>query len=416
MSRLVTIPELPGRGRLGRHIEHDPKSRAFEATTRLSPIRSHQWERHVPPFDQGELGSCTGNAMAGCLATGPHYKADRKVDESLAVEIYSHATRLDYIRGHYPPEDTGSSGLAVAKAASRMGLVHAYHHAFSLHGTLAALSLVGPVILGTAWYAAFDEPVGPQAELRIGGEVRGGHEVQLLGVDVEAKTIRGCNSWGDGENAQFGPKGESAVSQLVPTVRTTPTLREFATALLAVWPEATKGGAGVLWAQYASETGDGLHCYGWNLANVKWTKGCGLDYQALHGVWEIINGQRVEIPPDNPGSWFRVYPSLEEGMASFVDSKRRGQWRSTWPFVEAVDPDGYARELRRMFYYTAPVETYVASMKAKLAKWMASDAFDSALLALGEVPPDAETQPIIHVLHYDEVPDTEPAPPGDDAA
>lgn len=203
MRRLQHIPELPGAGRLGRHIEHDVRSRAYEATTRASPIRTHFWERHVPPFDQGAIGSCTGNAMAGCLATGPHFQPGRVVNEALAVQIYSSATHLDYIAGSYPPDDTGSSGLAVAKAAAKMGLIHAYHHAFSLQGALAALSLVGPVIIGVNWYEGFDAPVGDSAELRITGEVRGGHEVQLLGVDMEQKLVRGVNSWG----SSWGDRG-----------------------------------------------------------------------------------------------------------------------------------------------------------------------------------------------------------------
>lgn len=196
MKRVIRISERPGVGRLGRHIEHDPRSRVFEATTRKSPLRSQLWKRYVPPFDQGELGSCTGNAMAGVLATGPHYRSDRVVDEALAVEIYSRATRLDYITGHYPPEDTGSSGLAVAKAAAKMGLIHAYHHAFSLHSTVAALGSVGPLIIGVNWYEGFDSPSGPDGLLEIAGDVRGGHEVELLGVDVDEHTVRGVNSWG----------------------------------------------------------------------------------------------------------------------------------------------------------------------------------------------------------------------------
>jgi hypothetical protein len=146
--------------------------------------------------------------MAGALATGPHFQPGRVVDEAFAVKLYSQATYLDYIGGHYPPEDTGSTGLAVAKAASRMGFIHAYHHAFSLQGALAALSNVGPVIIGVNWYAGFDEPVGPHAELQIGGDVRGGHEVELLAIDVDARMVRGVNSWGSG----WGDKGYFTLS------------------------------------------------------------------------------------------------------------------------------------------------------------------------------------------------------------
>lgn len=206
--KVVHILEQPGRGRLGRHVEHDPESRRFEATTRRSPLRTQIWERHVPPFDQGEIGSCTGNALAGCLATGPHFQTGRVVDENLAVSIYERATHLDAIPGHYPPDDTGSSGLAVCKAAAKMGLIHAYHHAFTLHSALAALGSVGPIIIGVNWYAGFDEPVGTSAELVISGEVRGGHEVELLGVDVDTKTVRGCNSWG----VDWGDRGYFTMS------------------------------------------------------------------------------------------------------------------------------------------------------------------------------------------------------------
>jgi hypothetical protein len=134
--------------------------------------------------------------MAGCLATGPHFQSGRVVNEDLAVQIYSLATRLDAIPDHYPPADTGSSGLAAAKAAARMKLIHAYHHAFSLHGALSALANVGPTIAGMNWYEGFDKPVGPKAELQIAGGVRGGHEVELLAIDVDVQLVRGCNSWG----------------------------------------------------------------------------------------------------------------------------------------------------------------------------------------------------------------------------
>ncbi len=159
-----------------------------------APIVSRAWRRHGDPFNQGDVGSCTGNAMAGCLNTEPFFTPGRILTEDDALSLYKLATRLDKIPGHYPPEDTGSSGLSAAKAAFRSGLISAYHHAFGLHAVLAALGH-GPGILGIPWFEGFDSP-GPRGMLTIAGEVRGGHEVELLEVDVVAKTVRGVNSWG----------------------------------------------------------------------------------------------------------------------------------------------------------------------------------------------------------------------------
>jgi len=187
---LILIPEKRP-GRLGRHVEHDPASKAFATTHATAPLVSALHARTVLPFDQGELGSCTGNAMAGLLSTAPF---SLELTEDDAVTLYKAATKLDKIPGHYPPDDTGSSGLAVAKAAHNRGWLRAYHHAFTLHAALASLGRV-PTIAGINWYEGFDRP-GSHGELLIAGSVRGGHEVELLGIDVEAQTVRGCNSWG----------------------------------------------------------------------------------------------------------------------------------------------------------------------------------------------------------------------------
>jgi hypothetical protein len=184
--------------RLGRHVEHDHRSRGYEVTTHRLALANKVWNRDVPAFDQGDLGSCTGNAMAGVLVSEPFFEKERTVDEHLAVLIYSAATRLDYISGHYPPEDTGSSGLAVAKVSHKLGYISGYRHAFSLRGCLSALSYTGPVIIGLNWYDSFDSPVGMGAELSISpnASVRGGHEVELLGIDIDTSMIFGINSWG----------------------------------------------------------------------------------------------------------------------------------------------------------------------------------------------------------------------------
>ena len=186
--------------RLGRHIEHDERSRAFPAA-RAPKVVSVMHTRHCAPFDQGQTGSCTGNAEAGVLMTDPLFMTGRSLSESDAVVLYEKATHLDRIKGVYPPDDTGSSGLAVMKAAKALGYITGYQHAFGLQHALEALVLA-PVITGVSWYEGFDEP-DADGNVAISGSIRGGHEFEVVGIDAEARTVRACNSWG----ADWGDHG-----------------------------------------------------------------------------------------------------------------------------------------------------------------------------------------------------------------
>jgi hypothetical protein len=213
--------------RLGRHLEHDPMSKAFsvDMTGHLDTATFHStsWEVQCDAFDQGEIGSCTGNAMGALLMTGPFAEttrkiAERDITEAECIELYKLATTLDRIPGEFPPEDTGSSGLAVAKAAKKMGLISAYHHAFTMRAALKALQS-GPVITGFGWYDSFDEPDADGfVYVKPGSVVRGGHEVMVHkliiehlrngDIDEEISYIELRNSWGLG----FGINGDFKMS------------------------------------------------------------------------------------------------------------------------------------------------------------------------------------------------------------
>lgn len=177
---------------------------------------------------------------------------------------------------------------------------------------------------------------------------------------------------------------------LVPTVHTPITPVGFARAVLKVWPEASKEACGILWAHFGVETGIGNACWNWNLGNVKYTRGCGYDYVALVGNREATpDGVFYETAKSNPASWFRAYPNFEAGMKAFVDSKTAGQWKSTKPFVEAGDPEGYAAELKRHGYYTAPLKAYADGMRAWFNRWMKLGAWEEA------TDPAPDTEPVI---------------------
>lgn len=195
------IEQHPSRigGTLGRHVEHDPRSRTFRAT--LSPeIRTVRHRRYGHIFDQGELGSCTGNALAGALNTVPTHRRGVTLHEPDAVSLYAAATALDSFDGTYPPDDTGSSGLAVCKAGVAAGYLASYQHTFTVEEALAALTLRS-VITGVAWYESFDRP-DADGIVTVAGEIRGGHEFEMLailrvGATLDDTVVEAANSWGD---------------------------------------------------------------------------------------------------------------------------------------------------------------------------------------------------------------------------
>jgi hypothetical protein len=181
---------------LGRLVEHDERSRLYQAA-QAGTQRSVLWAHHAPVLDQGQLGSCTGNALAQCLNTD-YFTTSRKgryLTETDAVELYSSATKLDGIPGNtYPPTDGGSSGLGVCKAGKKLGYLTGYKHTFSFTSFTAALQLQ-PVIVGTSWYEGmfktdrdgFVKPVGALA---------GGHEYAVIGVQYETQVLTFLQSWG----------------------------------------------------------------------------------------------------------------------------------------------------------------------------------------------------------------------------
>lgn len=187
---------IPGR-RLGRHIRHDSESWHYQAA-QATALRTTEHKRSgAPYFDQGNLGSCTGNAITAAMMTDPLFHADRVLDETVARLVYSAGTRNDNASGAWPPTDTGSSGLGVCKAAKAVGMIRGYTHTFSLKAALAAL-VIQSGITGINWYSSFDEPAADGVlTIASSAYVRGGHELVVRRVDVEQQLIGGDNSWGD---------------------------------------------------------------------------------------------------------------------------------------------------------------------------------------------------------------------------
>jgi len=204
------IPEqvVPGK-RLGRHILRDTRALAYPhpplAYGRVLSDALHT--RYIPILDQGNTGSCTGNAETGALGTIPVYDAlppgHPVLNEAFARDtIYHLATTLDGYPGTFPPDDTGSDGQSAAKAAQKLGLLSGYTWAATVQLIAVALQ-DGPVCIGINWYDSMDSPgAGGLITISPGAQVRGGHELVLRGVMVLGRLFRGDNSWG-----AWGDKG-----------------------------------------------------------------------------------------------------------------------------------------------------------------------------------------------------------------
>ncbi len=191
----IQIPETPVTGkRLGRHVEHDPRSRNFTAEVALQ-VTSVTHAATGLPLNQGQIGSCTANALCGALDSAPDYAGGVALTEQDAISLYELETQLE--GQPYPPNDPGGSGLMVCKAAKQRGMISSYKHAFGIDQALAALVL-RPVITGINWYTSFDtpDPASGLVAIASGATVRGGHEVVADGIDADNRLVWLWNSWG----------------------------------------------------------------------------------------------------------------------------------------------------------------------------------------------------------------------------
>jgi hypothetical protein len=185
---------------LGRKVNHDPRSLAYRFDTTGITVQSVKHTRRIPVLDQGNLGSCTGNAGIGALGTEPIYGTfpTTPLDEAAAINLYSAATVIDGSPGSYPPDDTGSDGLSIAKVLKSRGLISGYTHTFTLDDALKALQ-VTPVIVGVNWYNNMFSPAADgTVTIPNGDAVAGGHEFVLDEVDVARQAVGATNSWGTG--------------------------------------------------------------------------------------------------------------------------------------------------------------------------------------------------------------------------
>lgn len=212
--------------RLGRHVNHDVRNARQEYAVAPLPsrvVRSVEWTRRVPIFDQGQVGSCTFNAAAGCFGTDGRGRTGSNMahvavadtydvftsgdyvvqEDPFVIKGYTLTTKLDPFPGDMPTNDTGSDGPSAAKALVTLGLAQKYNHAFSLDALKAALQ-DGPVMWGTVWLnSMYDLDAHDVLVVDTASGEAGGHEMAVTGWDSVSGVFKVANSWGE----SFGDHG-----------------------------------------------------------------------------------------------------------------------------------------------------------------------------------------------------------------
>jgi hypothetical protein len=190
--------------RLGRIQEHDSRSWAFAfAAAAKPPDATIIWEDLAPVLDQGDLGGCVGWTGADILNTEIFKPVRTRLNKGKFFQnadgknFYHFSTIADSIPGAFPPDDTGSSGLGLAKALLKLGLITRYTHAFSWNAYLTAIA-TQPLAAGTLWTKQMSNPDN-NGVVRVGeltdANIDGGHEFMIRGRIATTKLNLCRNHW-----------------------------------------------------------------------------------------------------------------------------------------------------------------------------------------------------------------------------
>lgn len=185
--------------RLGRHVLHDVRSRGFAVA---APVDQSTWVTKTiriydPKVNPNQChGECTGVSKAVQFNAVGNRKTGVVLDMDDAHKIYSRATQLDPFEGEWPPTDTGSCGLAVAKAAQEQGLGGEYRWIFGGADEIVQTIMAGLVVsVGTSWHQDMFHP-DASGQVHVTGPVVGGHQWSVRGYDKKTDRLLGRCWWG----------------------------------------------------------------------------------------------------------------------------------------------------------------------------------------------------------------------------
>lgn len=191
--------QITSPGDLGRSIiDHDPANRAWPAAGVLfaddAPLLEKAWRRGLP-YDQGKTSSCVGQTGKGLLNTAPNSAAIpyyRRHAYDAITDLYAGAQQYD----EWPGTDyDGTSSRGLAEYLRATNRLTEYRWAFGVDDVLRTLSHAGPVGLGIYWRTGLDTP-DARGLVHYDGPIRGGHEIEAIGIYPDVEEIELINSWG----------------------------------------------------------------------------------------------------------------------------------------------------------------------------------------------------------------------------
>ncbi|HEX3070781.1 MAG TPA: C1 family peptidase [Thermoanaerobaculia bacterium] len=215
MKRVYTWkPDLP-----------DHRDHVFAATAGALPPHVDLRPKMTPVFDQGNLGSCTGNAIAGALEYLEHnrvsrlfiYYQERVIEHT--VKSDSGAEIRDGVKAchtvgycgealwPYRISKFAAKPTAAAYADAAKHKISEYARANSMTSFKTALANGFPIAFGFSVYDSFESnaiakngvvPMPAHSEKMLGG-----HAVLMVGYDDASQRVIVRNSWGPG----WGQKG-----------------------------------------------------------------------------------------------------------------------------------------------------------------------------------------------------------------
>jgi hypothetical protein len=190
----------PSDPRLKRHVVHDSRSLDFPAqvTVDKSTWRTKTLRTYDPRPNPNQVdGNCTAVAKCVQFNTAPNRKVGVTLDMPFAENLYVYETQIDPFPGQMPADDTGSNGLASAKAAQHYKIGGTYRWLFGgADQVVQAIMDNEAVSCGTAWYEEMFN-LDPNGVIHPGGAVAGGHQWCARGYDKAKDQVIGRCWWGE---------------------------------------------------------------------------------------------------------------------------------------------------------------------------------------------------------------------------